>query len=115
MVGLLATQSVLLLVTKLKSELTRMEFQLVRTGPIHLEDLTAAAFEVFESEDVTLVANGFDAVRDTESGSVISPALYADVSGALQLSVSAPRGSMDVLHNGTQVLGSWRFGIHCCR
>lgn len=74
-------------------------------GPVHLEDLTAAAFEIFESEDVTLIANGLDDVRNAADGTqVVAPALFADVNGALQISVSAPRGSIDLLHNGTQKL-----------
>ena len=74
-------------------------------GSVYLEDLTAAAFEIFESDDVTLVANGLDDVRNAAGGKkVVAPALFADVNGALRISVSAPRGSIDLLHNGTQEL-----------
>ena len=142
----------------------------VRTlGVVQLDDQTAAAFEVFDSPDVTLTANGLDDVVEKNtnaSGSQstttltmesfvnwddislggevygegvpdnttivevdkvrrqielskplqatlfqtpiriksVSPALYADVTGALKIAVSAPQGSIDVLHSGTQTL-----------
>lgn len=145
----------------------------VRTpGVVQLDDQTSAAFEVFDSPDVTLTANGQDDVVEIKekaraSGSQstttlimgtefdgwadiglggevygegiadnativglnrdlrqiylskplqatisaapvriksLSPALLAEVNGALNIAVSAPQGSINVLHDGTQTV-----------
>ena len=74
-------------------------------GVVQLDDQTAAAFEIFDSPDVTLTANGLDDVKTLANGTKgLSPALFADVTGALKIAVSAPQGSIDVLHSGTQTL-----------
>ena len=138
-------------------------------GVVRLDDQTAAAFEIFDSPDVTLTANGLDDVveKNTNASGLqstttltmesfvnwddiglggevygqgvpdnttivevdkvlrqielskplqaplsktpiriksVSPALYADVTSALKIAVSAPQGSIDVLHSGTQTL-----------
>ena len=75
----------------------------VRTpGTVRLEDQSAAAFEVFDSPDVTLIANGLDDVVIQANGTKdLSPSLFANVTGATKIAVSAPRGSIDLLHSGT--------------
>ena len=74
------------------------------SGVVKIEDKAAAAFEVTGSPDVTLTAGGLDTVVPLGSSSGLSPALYGDVSGASRITVSAPRGSIDVLHTGSQTL-----------
>ncbi len=74
-------------------------------GVVRLDDLSAAAFDVYESLDVSITAHGLDAVKDIGFGKqAVSPALYADVTNAVKLAVSAPQGGIDVRHRGTQTL-----------
>ena len=74
-------------------------------GVVRLDDLSAAAFDVYESPDVSITAHGLDAVKDIGIGKqAVSPALYADVTNAVKLAVSAPQGGIDVRHRGTQTL-----------
>ena len=73
-------------------------------GVVEVEDKTAAAFEVTDSPDVTLTAGGHDTLVPLGSRDGLSPALYGDVNGASRITVSAPRGSIDLLHTGSQTL-----------
>ncbi len=68
--------------------------------PVRLDELDAAVFEIRGSDFVTLIANG----ADTATPNGLSPALYADVYDTERLVVSAPRGSVDVLHSGAGTL-----------
>ena len=76
------------------------------SGAVRVEDESAVAFEVRESSDVTLVSMGMDRLvdHDNDAGTPdkLSPALYADVFDTEQITVSAPNGSIDVLHHGSQ-------------
>ena len=78
------------------------------SGTVRVEDEGAVAFEVRESADVTLVSMGTDRIIDHDNNAatpdVLSPALFADVFDTAQIAVSAPNGSIDVLHHGSQPL-----------
>ena len=78
----------------------------VRTpGVVRLDDQSAVAFEVVDSPDVTLIANGLDDVATLNNGTKqLSPSLFGNVIGASEITVSAPRGSIDLLHDGTNSL-----------
>ena len=75
-------------------------------GSVRVEDEGAVAFEIRQSPDVTLIANGVDRLVDHDfdatTADVLSPALYADVYDTSEIVVSAPKGSVDVLHIGAQ-------------
>lgn len=66
-------------------------------GTVRIDEDTEAVFEVRNSPEVTLLAGGQD--RQVVDG--LSPALYADVFDTERLFVSAPNGSIDVLHKGS--------------
>lgn len=74
------------------------------TGTVAVDELTAAAFVVRSAPAVTLVANGPDAVISDAAGKQLSPALLADLYDTTTLTVSAPNGSIDVLHYGADQL-----------
>ncbi len=75
-------------------------------GTVRVEDESAVAFEVRESNDVTLVSMGADRLVDHDNDAStpdrLSPALYADVFDTTEIVASAPNGSVDVLHHGSQ-------------
>ncbi|MGI9555704.1 MAG: hypothetical protein ACR2M9_02505 [Cyanophyceae cyanobacterium] len=75
-------------------------------GSVRVEDEGAVAFEIRQSPTVTLIANGVDRLVDHDfdatTAEVLSPALYADVYDTSEIVVSAPKGSVDVLHIGAQ-------------
>jgi len=73
-------------------------------GDVRIEEQSSAAFEVRQSPFVTLIANGRDQVVLAGGQSATSPTLYADVFDTEKLVVSAPNGSIDVLHTGSQPL-----------
>ena len=74
-------------------------------GIVSLDEFSAAAFDVYDSPSVSITAHGLDAVKDIGGGTqAVSPALYADITGALAINVSAPQGGIDVRHRGTQIL-----------
>lgn len=93
----------------IKTEAARVA---VRTeGDVKVEENTYGVFEIRDSKNVTLVANGYDQVVRAEDigaagGSIskdrayLSPALFADVYDTETLTVSAPNGSVDVYHYG---------------
>lgn len=74
------------------------------TGSVRIDEQTSAAFEVRQSPFVTLIANGRDQVVSAGGQLATSPTLYADVFDTEKLVVSAPHGSIDVLHTGSQPL-----------
>ena len=80
-------------------------------GDVRIEEETSAAFEVSDSSFVTIVANGQDLLFDNDNNALtgdsqgreaLSPALYADIIDADRIVVSAPHGSIDVLHKGSR-------------
>lgn len=73
-------------------------------GTVSLAEESAAVFEVSRSEDVSITVAGTDTLLDSGVLQAVSPALYADVYGALKLHVSAPNGSVDVLHHDSDEL-----------
>lgn len=81
-------------------------------GSTRLDELNSAAFEVRTSPFVTLIANGRDILLDSDGNTAtgtggkesLSPALFADIFDTQQLVVSAPNGSIDVLHTGANKL-----------
>ncbi|MDB4365464.1 hypothetical protein N9Z08_00910 [Pirellulales bacterium] len=78
-------------------------------GVVRLDDISGAAFDVYDSPDVSITVHGLDAIKeiieaDGKTKKAVSPALYADITGALKLAVSAPQGGIDVRHRGTQTL-----------
>lgn len=81
------------------------------SGAVSIDELDFGVFEIRDAEKVTLVANGFDQIiRGSEAGlatgdtAYTSPALYADVYDTSTLTVSAPNGSVDVYHYGSNTL-----------
>jgi len=84
---------------------------IVRTpGSVSIDELDYGIFEVRDAGNVTLVANGFDQIlKGSEAGlagdrAYVSPALFADLYDTQVLTVSAPNGSVDVLHYGANRL-----------
>ena len=75
---------------------------------VRVEDEGAVAFEIRESSDVTLISHGYDRLVDHDGDpgteDVLSPALFADVYNTTNIVVSAPNGSVDVLHKGSQLV-----------
>lgn len=76
-------------------------------GAVSIDELTAAAFEIYDSPSVTLIANGLDSrYTNTADGAVseVSPVLYANIFDAARIVLSAPNGSIDVEHSGTELV-----------
>jgi len=79
-------------------------------GSVSIDELDYGIFEVREAGNVTLIANGFDQIlKGSEAGlagdrAYVSPALFADLYDTQVLTVSAPNGSVDVLHYGANRL-----------
>ena len=75
--------------------------EVTASGRVKVAEQTAAVFEVRESPDVSLSVGGQDFRKSDGS---VSPAMYADVYGAEQISVSALSGSIDLLRIGDSPL-----------
>jgi hypothetical protein len=79
-------------------------------GSVSIDELDYGIFEVRDAGNVTLIANGFDQIlKGSEAGlagdrAYVSPALFADLYDTQVLTVSAPNGSVDVLHYGANRL-----------
>ena len=75
-------------------------------GETIIQEIDAAIFEIRDSPTVRLSADGRDTPRNVDSNistglngfEATSPAILADIYGTTTLSVSAPHGSVDVLH-----------------
>ena len=87
----------------------------VRTpGQTVIRELDSAVFEIRDSPAVRLRVDGRDTPIDRDNNTtgvdelngseLVSPALYADIYGTSALSVSAPEGSIDVLHHSPGTL-----------
>ena len=87
----------------------------VRTpGQTVVRELDSAIFEIRDSAAVRLRVDGRDTPIDGDNNTLgddelngselVSPTLYADIYGASALSVSAPEGSIDVLHHSPGTL-----------
>ncbi len=91
---------------------TRASRVVVRTpGATVVDEQDYGIFEIRDSSNVTLIANGYDQIitgdelgEENSTAAFTSPALYADIYDTSVLTVSAPNGSIDVLHYGTGVL-----------
>ena len=81
-------------------------------GETIIQEIDAAIFEIRDSPTVRLSADGRDTPRNIDQNistglngfEATSPAILADIYGTTTLSVSAPRGSVDVLHRSPGTL-----------